>query len=192
MPATVAAPVHVEGPARRNLLPGLIVALVIAAAATIGGRAVPIIGAPVIGIVIGVALSSRLGTAARLRPGIAFASSTVLQLAVVVFGAQLSLRQIARVGVGSLPVMLGTFAVCLGLAFVLGRRLGIGRDLRTLVGVGTAICGASAIAAVSPAIRAKSADVAYAISTIFLFNIAAVLTFPPLGHLLGLDQHAFG
>jgi uncharacterized integral membrane protein (TIGR00698 family) len=88
--------------------------------------------------------------------------------------------------------MLGTLVVCLTLAYFLGRRLGISGDLRTLIGVGTGICGASAIAAVSPTIRAKNPDIAYAISTIFLFNIVAVLTFPPLGHALHLSQHAFG
>jgi uncharacterized integral membrane protein (TIGR00698 family) len=88
--------------------------------------------------------------------------------------------------------MIGTLTVCLLLAFVLARRLGIGRDVGTLIGVGTAICGASAIAAVSPVIRAKSSAIAYAVSTIFLFNVAAVLIFPPLGHLLGLSQHSFG
>ena len=65
-------------------------------------------------------------------------------------------------------------------------------DLRTLIGVGTGICGGSAIAAVSPVIEAASADVAYAISTIFLFNIAAVLAFPLLGHALGMSQQSFG
>jgi uncharacterized integral membrane protein (TIGR00698 family) len=110
----------------------------------------------------------------------------------VLLGSALSLRQVAHVGASSLPVMLGTLAVCLALAYLLGRWLGIGRDLRTLIGVGTGICGASAIAAVSPVIRARSADVAYAISTIFLFNLVAVLAFPPLGHLLGLSQHDFG
>jgi len=94
--------------------------------------------------------------------------------------------------VASLPVMLGTLVICLAVAFVGGRRLGIDADLTTLVGVGTAICGASAIAAVSPVIRARSTDVAYEIPTIFLFNVAAVLAFPPLSHLLGLDQQAFG
>jgi uncharacterized integral membrane protein (TIGR00698 family) len=88
--------------------------------------------------------------------------------------------------------MLGTLAVCLLAAYLLGRRMSIGRDLRTLIGVGTGICGASAIAAVSPVIRAKSNDIAYAISTIFLFNVAAVLLFPPVGHLLGMSQDAFG
>jgi uncharacterized integral membrane protein (TIGR00698 family) len=88
--------------------------------------------------------------------------------------------------------MLGTLGVCLLLAWLVGRRLGVPRDLRTLIGVGTGICGASAIAAATPAMRAKSNDVAYAISTIFLFNVAAVLIFPPLGHALGLSEHAFG
>jgi uncharacterized integral membrane protein (TIGR00698 family) len=116
----------------------------------------------------------------------------VLQLAVVVLGSQLSLREVAGVGVSSLPVMVGTLAACLATAYVLGRRMGIDGDLRTLIGVGTGICGASAIAAVSPVIRARSTTVAYAMTTIFLFNVAAVLAFPPLGHLLHLGQDAFG
>jgi uncharacterized integral membrane protein (TIGR00698 family) len=172
--------------------PGLVIVIGLAAVATAIGRLVPVVGSPVIGIASGVLLS---GWAARhpvLRPGVSFAGRGVLQLAVVVLGAQLSLRQVANVGLGSLPVMLGTLAVCLILAYLVGRRMGIEPDLRTLIGVGTAICGASAIAAVSPVIRAKDAAVAYAISTIFVFNLTAVLVFPPLGHLLGLGQHAFG
>ena len=92
----------------------------------------------------------------------------------------------------SLPVMLGTLAICLGAAWLYGRLLGVPGDLRTLIGVGTGICGGSAIAAVSPVIEAASTDVAYAISTIFLFNIAAVLVFPLLGHALGMSQQSFG
>ena len=75
---------------------------------------------------------------------------------------------------------------------VLGRALGVARDLRTLIGVGTGICGASAIAATDAVIGASDADVSYAIATIFTFNVAAVLTFPTIGHTLGLSSHAFG
>lgn len=176
----------------RRVAPGVAVACAIAAVATVIGHFAPLLGAPVAGIVIGVLISSRLRRYPVLAPGIGYAKGFVLQLAVVVLGSQLSLHQVVHVGVGSLPVMLGTLAVCLALAFLLGRRLGIDRDLRTLIGVGTGICGASAIAAVSPVIRAKSNDVAYAISTIFLFNVAAVILFPPIGHALGLSQHDFG
>jgi uncharacterized integral membrane protein (TIGR00698 family) len=175
-----------------TLLPGVALAAAIAVVATGIGHALPLLGAPVAGLILGVALSRVLPARPRLQAGVAFAGRTLLQVAVVLLGSALSLRQVAHVGASSLPVMLGTLAVCLALAYLLGRWLGIGRDLRTLIGVGTGICGASAIAAVSPVIRARSADVAYAISTIFLFNLVAVLTFPPLGHLLGLSQHDFG
>ncbi len=95
-------------------------------------------------------------------------------------------------GLHSLPVMLGTAAITLCAAYALGRLLRIERDLRRLLGVGTTICGGSAIAALSSVIDVNETQVAYAISTVFLFNIAAVLTFPWIGHLIALSQHAFG
>ncbi|CCB71433.1 YeiH family protein [Streptantibioticus cattleyicolor] len=173
-------------------LPGLALAVAVALVATVLGRLVPVVGGPVSGIVLGVLVALVVRPGERTRPGIAFAGRGVLQAAVVVLGAQLSLGQVLRVGVGSLPVMIVTLAVCLAAAYGIGRRLGVVRDLRTLIGVGTGICGASAIAAVTPVIGAAEAEVAYAVSTIFVFNIAAVLTFPALGHLLGMGQHAFG
>ncbi|WP_399896250.1 YeiH family protein [Streptomyces sp. BBFR51] len=173
-------------------LPGLAVAVAVAAVATVVGGWFPLVGGPVAGIVIGVVLAAVRRPAERLRPGITTASKFVLQLSVVLLGCQLSLTQVVRVGGSSLPVMLGSLVACLAAAYFVGRRLGIGRDLRTLIGVGTSICGASAIAAVTPVIGAVSAEVAYAVSTIFLFNIAAVLVFPVLGHLLDMSQQAFG
>jgi uncharacterized integral membrane protein (TIGR00698 family) len=116
----------------------------------------------------------------------------VLQGSIVVLGTGLSLQQVAQVGGSSLPVMLGTLAVALGGAALLGRLLGLDADTRTLIGVGTGICGASAIAATTAVIKPRDSHVAYAIGTLFTFNIAAVLLFPPIGHLLGLSAHSFG
>jgi len=175
-----------------GVLPGLVLAVAVAAAATGLASVIPLVGGPVLGIVLGVAVATVSRPGVALVPGIAFAGRNVLQLAVVVLGAQLSLGEVAKVGVDSLPVLLGTLAACLALAPLIGRALGISRDLRTLIGVGTGICGASAIAAVTPVIGAAELDVAFAISTIFLFNVAAVLLFPVIGHALGLGQHAFG
>ncbi|MHB1063310.1 MAG: YeiH family protein [Georgenia sp.] len=172
--------------------PGLSLAVAIAVVATVVGRQFPLVGGPVTGIVIGVVLATLIAPGARLRPGIAIASKTVLQASVVVLGSQLSLMQIVRVGVGSLPVMLGTLTAVLVSAYWIGRWLGVTGNLRTLIGVGTGICGGSAIAAVTPVIGAVGAEVTYAISTIFLFNISAVLVFPAIGHVLGMSQHAFG
>jgi uncharacterized integral membrane protein (TIGR00698 family) len=176
-------------------LPGLLACVLVAAVATAFGRLVPVVGAPVFGIIIGVAVGQvprSPALDARLRPGIAFSSRTVLQSSIVLLGTGLSLAAIAHTGLSSLPVMLGTLSLALAVAWAAGRLLGIGRDLRTLIGVGTGICGASAIAATTAVIGAAESDVAYAISTIFAFNVIAVLTYPTLGHLLGLSQHAFG
>ena len=179
----------------RSVAPGLLAAGLVAAVATGLGRLVPIVGGPVFAIVLGVLTAAVLnarGRGARLEAGAKFAGGAVLQLSVVVLGAGLSLRQVLRTGAASLPVMLGTLAVALLGAALIGRALRISGQTRTLIGVGTGICGASAIAAVTAVIGAAEADVAYAIATIFTFNIVAVLLYPALGHLLGLSQHAFG
>jgi uncharacterized integral membrane protein (TIGR00698 family) len=104
----------------------------------------------------------------------------------------LQLGEVVGGGLHSLPVMIGTLVIVLVAAYVLGLLFGIDRDLRRLLGMGTAICGGSAIAALSSVIDVSDAQVAYAISTVFLFNVAAVLTFPWIGHLIALTQHAFG
>jgi uncharacterized integral membrane protein (TIGR00698 family) len=174
------------------IVPGFALALCIAAVATIVGQYVPLIGTAVPGAVIGAVIAIVVRPGARFAAGVKWASTFVLQCSVVLLGAQLSITEAARVGVSSLPVMLGTLAICLAAAWLYGRLLGVPGDLRTLIGVGTGICGGSAIAAVSPVIEAASTDVAYAISTIFLFNIAAVLVFPLLGHALGMSQRSFG
>lgn len=176
----------------RRLAPGLALATGIAVVATVVGRFLPVVGAPVSGVVLGAVIGMVRRPADSMKPGITMASKFVLQLAVVLLGAQLSLAEVARVGVESLPVMLGTLVVCLLAAWGVGRLLGVVGNLRTLIGVGTGICGASAIAAVTPVIGAVSVEVAYAVSTIFLFNVAAVIVFPIVGHALGMSQHAFG
>lgn len=184
-----------SGAARRwAIAPGLSVAVVIAAAATGLGVLLPIVGGPIFGILIGIAVGTAVAASRReiYRAGYSFASRPVLQASIVVLGTGLSLRQVVRVGGASLPVMLGTLAVALAGAYLIGRALGIGSDARTLIGVGTGICGASAIAAATAVMKPKQTDVAYAIGTIFTFNIAAVLLFPSIGHLIGMSGHSFG
>jgi uncharacterized integral membrane protein (TIGR00698 family) len=175
-----------------RLLPGLLLTVAIAAVATVCARFAPIVGAPVFALLLGVALRGLTPFPDRVGPGLAFASRTVLQVAIVVSGFGLSLAVVVRTGLGTLPVTLGTIAVALIAAPVVGRMLALGSALRTLVGVGTAICGASAIAAVSSVIEPDEAEIALAIATVFFYNVVAVLVFPAIGHLLSLNQAAFG
>jgi uncharacterized integral membrane protein (TIGR00698 family) len=174
------------------LLPGLAPVVVLATVATALGHLVPVVGAPVFAVIGGIGIALVRPPAGRARPGLNFAAKTVLKISIVVLGTGLSFREVLTIGGASLPVLLGTLAVALAGAVVFGRALGVTRDLRTLIGVGTGICGASAIAATDAVISASDADVSYAIATIFTFNVAAVLTFPTIGHALGLSPHAFG
>lgn len=175
-----------------TLAPGVALAVAVAGVATAIALGLPALGSAVPALVIGVLVGIIVRERVALRPGIGFAGKRLLQVAVALLGLQLSLGQAARVGLGSLPVMLGTLAACLLVAWVVGRALGVIGDLRTLIGVGTGICGASAIAATAPILGAASAEIAYAVAVIFLFNVLAVLAFPALGHLLGMDAEAFG
>lgn len=172
--------------------PGALVAVALAAVATGAARALPLAGAPVLAIVLGIGLRAAIALPERFRPGLAFGGKYVLQAGIVVSGFGLSLAVVARTGWDTLPVTLGTIAVALVLAPLAGRALRTGVVLEHLIGVGTAICGASAIAAVAAVIEPDEADVALAIATIFAYNVVAVFTFPALGELLHLTQSQFG
>ncbi|MGH9094798.1 MAG: YeiH family protein [Acidimicrobiales bacterium] len=175
-----------------RLLPGLALAGAVATAATGLGRAVPIVGAPVFAIVAGIVITAVRRPGAAVTPGLDFTAKQVLQGSIMVLGLNLSLHQVVSAGTSSLPVLVGTLTIALVVAWAAGRALRLRSDLNTLIGVGSAICGASAIAATDAVIGAAEADVAYAIATIFTFNVVAVVTYPALGHLIGMSQHSFG
>jgi uncharacterized integral membrane protein (TIGR00698 family) len=170
---------------------GVAAAGAVAAVALPLGTLAPRVGAPVIALALGMAIAVAVPAGRSLR-GLGSISRSTLQAAIVLLGATISLPEVASVGASSLPVMLGSLATALITAVLLGRRLGVPERLRILIGVGTGICGASAIASVSGVIDAPAREIRYAVSTIFAFNLAAVVVFPPLGHLLGMSPHAFG
>ena len=187
------------GGARRKLLglastlgPGLLPVIAVAAVASVLGGLLPVVGAPVLAIIGGLVIAVVRPLPVRAEPGISFTAKKVLQASVVLLGTGLSVSEVVAAGERSLPVLVATLGATFTMAWLAARFLRLRRDLALLIGVGTAICGASAIAATDAVIGADEADVSYAIATIFAFNAAAVLTYPQLGHLLGLSQHAFG
>jgi uncharacterized integral membrane protein (TIGR00698 family) len=192
---SVVAPIRARaerGMRPASIWPGLIATVLLASFASYGARYAPILGAPVLAIMLGVLVRSVVPLPAALRAGVAFSAKQVLQAAIVVSGFGLSFETVVRTGLATLPVTLVTIAMALVLGWLAGRALRVEGVLRTLVSVGTAICGASAIAALSTVLEPDEAEVALAIATVFCYNILAVLLFPPLGHLMHLTQSAFG
>lgn len=172
-------------------IPGIFVCAAIALGCTFLGQAFPLIGGPVFGILAGMAIALVWKRRDRTSQGITFTSKKILQYAVILLGFGLNLAEVVRVGAQSLPVIVSTIATALIVAFVLCKALHIPERIATLVGVGSSICGGSAIAATAPVIKARDEEVAQAISVIFLFNVIAALVFPTLGSVLGLSNEGF-
>ena len=184
----------------KSIIPGIAVCAVIAAVATlagginIGGFSFDLIGAPVIAILLGMILTlifPKLAGLSALSGGIKFTSKKILQWAVVILGFSLNLSTIAKVGAKSLPVIIGTISISLIVAFIMMKIMKVDPKTACLIGVGSSICGGSAIAATAPVIEADDEDVARSISVIFLFNVLAALIFPTLGHAIGLGTEGF-
>lgn len=171
---------------------GVFLCSIIAVIATLLGQWFPIIGGIIFSIILGIIISNAIKLPDQYQPGIKFASKKILQYAIIVMGFTLNLRVVVAMGLSSLPITLTTITAALLTSLWLGKVMKIGENIRTLIGVGTAICGGSAIAAASPIVDAKEDEVAFSLSTIFLFNIIAVFIFPVIGHTIGLSDIGFG
>ena len=184
----------------KNKLPGIVICIIIAAIATflggleVGGFSLEVIGALVFAILIGMLITlfnKNLAPSDTMKDGIKFTSKKILQWAVIILGFSLNLGTIVSVGSKSLPVIVSTIATSLIVAYIMMNVLKMDSKVSTLIGVGSSICGGSAIAATAPVIDADDKEIAQSISVIFLFNVLAALIFPTLGHAIGLGSEGF-
>lgn len=175
----------------KALYKGIFFSLLLAVPAWYLGGLYPIIGGPVFGILLGMAFAG-FRRPQSVEAGILFTGKKILQYSIILLGFEMNLYNVLQVGAQSVSVMLTTLTTSFLTAYVVGRALKLDRNTTTLIGAGTAICGGSAIAAVAPVIGAKDKEVAFSISTIFLFNIVAVFIFPAMGHYLGFSDMGFG
>lgn len=174
-----------------NKLPGIALTALIAVPAWLLGKLVPVVGSPVLGILFGMLLAFWKRPQA-LNEGIGYTSKKLLQYSIILLGFEMNLFNVFRVGRQTLILMTFTLTAAFLTAFVAGKLLKLDGNTTTLIGVGSAICGGSAIAATAPVIHADDDEVAHSISTIFLFNVIAAFLFPFLGHLLGMSDQSFG
>jgi uncharacterized integral membrane protein (TIGR00698 family) len=174
-----------------SLAYGIIASLLIAIPSYFLGQQFKLIGGSVFSILLGMLISS-IKSPGILEKGIKFTSKKILQYSIILIGFGMNMKAIFEVGRQSLLVMVCTITAALLTAYLLGKVLKISSNLQILIGVGTSICGGSAIAATAPVIGADDQDIAFSISTIFLFNIIAVFIFPPLGRAFGFSDLGFG
>lgn len=172
---------------------GILLCLIISIPSFFLGKLLPVVGGPVFAILLGmiITLFIKGKFRERISSGVTFTSKKILQYAVVLLGFGLNLTSIVQVGAQSLPIIIATISTSLIISFVLYKLMKMPSKISTLIGVGSSICGGSAIAATAPVIDADDEEIAQSVSVIFLFNILAALIFPTLGGLLGLSNEGF-
>jgi uncharacterized integral membrane protein (TIGR00698 family) len=195
----MAAPTGAAAPASRldrfrGLAPGLLVSFAVAAAAILfrAQSGIAALNPVVVALVVGIAIRAATGPMPVLVPGIAYAVRPVLRAAIVLLGLQVTLPQLVALGPGALALALAVVTLTLPFTVWLGGVLGVDRALSQLIGMGTAICGASAIVAANQVVRGKGEDVSYALAVITLCGTAAMLILPGLAGPFGLDAAAYG
>ena len=174
---------------------GILICLCIAIPAWFLGKMFSIIGGPVFAILFGMIISLFWKDKKQFSSGIKFTSKKILQWAVILLGFGMNLNVVFQTGKQSLPIIISTIATSLLIAFILQKIINIPKKISILIGVGSSICGGSAIAASASVIDADDEQVAQSISVIFFYNVIAAILFPILGNLIGFDTlsgEAFG
>ncbi len=150
-----------------------------------------LLGASIIALFLGTIINSFFHPT-WLKPALKFTSKRILKLAIILLGASLSIQTIMTVGKMTFFVMIFTFAVCFGVGYFVRKLFGLNWKLGNLISAGTGICGGSAVAAIAPAIDADDKDIAFAMSSTFLFDMVMIALYPLMGKALGLTDIAYG
>ncbi|MBQ7768147.1 MAG: YeiH family putative sulfate export transporter [Oscillospiraceae bacterium] len=150
-----------------------------------------LLGASIIALFMGTIINSFFHPA-WLKPALKFTSKRILKLAIILLGASLSVKVIVDVGKMTFFVMLFTFAMCFGGGYFVRKLFGLNWKLGNLISAGTGICGGSAVAAIAPVIDAEDKDIAFAMSSTFLFDMVMIALYPLMGKALGMEDLAYG
>ena len=150
-----------------------------------------LLGASIIALFMGTIINSFFHPA-WMKPALKFTSKRVLKAAIVLLGASLSVGTIMSVGKMTFFVMIFTFAMCFGAGYFIRKLFGLNWKLSNLISAGTGICGGSAVAAIAPVIDADDKDIAFAMSSTFLFDMVMIALYPLMGKALGMSDIAYG
>jgi uncharacterized integral membrane protein (TIGR00698 family) len=177
-----------------NIAPGLLLSTCVAIIAMFLSSLIPgdIIGATVMALLVGMAFNPMLNKYKQLNDGVSFAGKIILRIGIILMGVNMNFSEVVNVGKYSLFVMIFTMATAFGAGNLIGKMFGMNWKLTNLLSVSTAICGGSAVAAVGPVIKAKDEDVAYAISSKFIFDVLTVVVIPWIGMAMGMSNEGYG
>ncbi len=172
---------------------GIAICFAVAALSVFVEKLIPgeLLGASIIALFMGTIINSFFHPD-WIKPALKFTSKRILKVAIILLGASLSVSTIMSVGKMTFFVMIFTFAMCFGGGYFVRRLFGLNWKLGNLISAGTGICGGSAIAAIAPVIDADDKDIAFAMSSTFLFDMVMIALYPIMGRALGLSDIGYG
>ncbi len=178
---------------RSTFILGVAICFATAGLSVLIERLIPgeLLGASIIALFLGTIINSFFHPV-WIKPALKFASKKILKAAIILLGASLSVHTIMSVGKMTFFVMLFTFAMCFGGGYFIRKFFGLNWKLSNLISAGTGICGGSAVAAIAPVIDADDKDIAFAMSSTFLFDMVMIALYPLMGKALGLSDIAYG
>ena len=178
---------------RGMFLLGVAICFAVAGLSVLVERLIPgeLLGASIIALFMGTIINSFFHPT-WMKPALKFASKKILKGAIILLGASLSIKTIMSVGKMTFFVMIFTFAMCFGGGYFVRKLFGLNWKLGNLISAGTGICGGSAVAAIAPVIDADDKDIAFAMSSTFLFDMVMIALYPLMGKALGMTDIAYG
>jgi len=178
---------------RGMFLLGVAICFAVAGSSVVVEKLIPgeLLGASIIALFMGTLINSFFHPT-WIKPALKFTSKKVLKIAIILLGASLSVHTIMSVGKMTFFVMIFTFAMCFGGGYFVRKIFGLNWKLSNLISAGTGICGGSAIAAIAPVIDADDKDIAFAMSSTFLFDMVMIALYPLMGKALGMSDIAYG
>ena len=184
-----------ESKTKKHLLfiAGVLICFAVAGLSVFVEKLIPgdILGASIIALFMGTIINSFFHPK-WIQPALKFTSKKILKAAIILLGASLSVSTILSVGKMTFFVMIFTFAMCFGAGFFIRKLFGLNWKLSNLISAGTGICGGSAVAAIAPVIDADDKDIAFAMSSTFLFDMVMIALYPLMGKALGMSDIAYG
>ena len=177
----------------RRFILGIAICFAVAGLSVLLEKLIPgeLLGASIIALFMGTIINSFFHPA-WMKPALKFISKKVLKAAIILLGASLSVNTILSVGKMTFFVMIFTFAMCFGGGYFIRKLFGLNWKLSNLISAGTGICGGSAVAAIAPVIDADDKDIAFAMSSTFLFDMIMIALYPLMGKALGMSDIAYG
>lgn len=187
---------------KKENIPSILPGVGLSAATAVGGfqlasllsasLGVPVSGIPV-SILLGMGIKNTVGYSDEtFKPGITFATKTVLQTGIVCVAAKLSFFELVNTGLHGVPVVVASVGTGLFLIPILGRIAGLPQQMSLLLTAGTSICGVTAITALAPAIQAPNRDIAVAVANTVAFGTLGMLCYPYLFHSLCTGSEQVG